>query len=859
MVSSFVDIIDWVKELDYWEQAAFDLIISGEEISDKHLNQLVLYLLSENQLSEDRVDTPELKYKEYLITAEEDRTYQLTKISNLRNINALAPNQTLEFGSHLTAIFGVNGSGKSGYARVLGSAGFTRGDEEVIPDITKPFDPEASQLVDIELVSGGEEIHLEHQVGKPCPELSSFYAFDSTSVIVHLTQKNSISFAPAGLSNLQRLAKLTDDVREKLGQFIESKKKENIFVSYFHGESTVKELVDSISHETDLNTLKEKAAFTVADDEMLKNIHHRINTIKTKGISQQIKELKQSKADLEQLISKIKEVVDGLDSSVIADINQEITDIRSSLDAANKLGFEHFKSGHLASVGTEEWHTFIHSAKALGLIEEGGQEASYPKDDSHCLLCQQPLSEEAKKLVEQLWQYLGSSVQKQLRLAEQVLKTRLDEILAIDTEYFDSDMAISRLILDRDENLHSIIVHQNKALSEYKENVKVKIQSREEVKPVAIAADYVASIEKVIEDIVIEISKWEEEEGEIENLEAEARELEHRKLLLKYLPDIKQYILELIWINKASKIGGSTRHITSKYNQMFGELVTDEYIELFEKILVDLGRPLKVKITTQARKGEVYKQLVLDADDSTPARLANPDKILSEGEKRAVALADFLTEISLDSSSRGIILDDPVTSLDIDWRKMIARILSIEAKHRQVIIFTHDMPFLYYLRQASEVEDVTADYHWITRGGDDELPGYIHLHNSPVLEKDYRSDRRARDCYEEAKGAPPEKRQALIREGFAALRTSYEAVIMFDLFKEVVRRFEERTKFMNLKNIVWDNDLADKIVEKCELCSSLMEGHSHSDALGADFPKPKMLLEEIEQFNQIKKEAKRRR
>jgi len=37
------------------------------------------------------------------------------------------------------------------------------------------------------------------------------------------------------------------------------------------------------------------------------------------------------------------------------------------------------------------------------------------------------------------------------------------------------------------------------------------------------------------------------------------------------------------------------------------------------------------------------------------------DQILSEGEKRAVAIADFLTEAALDRHNRGIILDDPVT------------------------------------------------------------------------------------------------------------------------------------------------------------------------------------------------------
>jgi wobble nucleotide-excising tRNase len=57
-----------------------------------------------------------------------------------------------------------------------------------------------------------------------------------------------------------------------------------------------------------------------------------------------------------------------------------------------------------------------------------------------------------------------------------------------------------------------------------------------------------------------------------------------------------------------------------------------------------------------------------------------PDKILSEGEQRAVALADFLTEVGLNPSSAGIVLDDPVTSQDHYRKDRIARRLVAEAK-----------------------------------------------------------------------------------------------------------------------------------------------------------------------------------
>lgn len=859
MTSALVEIAEWVDSLEFWEQAAFDLILQDTNLTDDELEKLVGFLLEDNDLVEKKGRRPKLRYKDLLEVGNENTPFTIRKISNLQNINALAQGQSLEFGPNLTAIFGVNGSGKSGYARVLGSAGFTRGDEDIIPDITKPFNPDEPQTVSIELASDGAAILLEHEVGSPCPELSSFYIFDSTSVIVHLTQRNVISFSPAGLSNLQALAGLTDKVRKKLNQQIEGKKRDNPFIAKFHGDSVIKTFVSTISYETDLGELKALAKFTTDDSNNLRDNLDRLNTIETKGVPAQIKELAQSKDDLEGLVASIRAAASGLGIESITTINQEIIEANASLEVANALGLDAFKAGTLNTVGTDEWHKFIHAAKGLALLEEDVKEISYPQDESHCLLCHQPLSADALELINQLWAYLGSEVQEKLRLTEDNLQNRFREINNLSTAFIDDQLVVSRLLRDRDKELYKEVNDYKDTLKGFKESVKKGIEEKKEIEPSNISLEYISAIEEIIEKIKEEITDWRKEEGEEEKIRNAIRELEHKKVLSNELAGIEEFIHELVWIQNASNVGGTTRHITTKYNQMFSELVTDEYIRLFEKTLENLGRPLSVEIVTRARKGEVYKQLTLEADETTPPQLTNPDKILSEGEKRAVALADFLTEVTLDSTSRGIILDDPVTSLDIAWRQLIAKMLVEEAKQRQVIVFTHDMPFLYYLRAASSGEDVPADYHWITRGSPDGLPGYIHLNNSPVLERDYRDDRKARECYEQAKGAEPEAQLSLVREGFAALRTSYEAVIMFDLLKGVVKRFDERTSFMNLKSIVWDEELVDKIVEKCEYCSQHMEGHSHSDALGAELPSPKLLIDEIEEFNEIRRKAKQRR
>ena len=48
-------------------------------------------------------------------------------------------------------------------------------------------------------------------------------------------------------------------------------------------------------------------------------------------------------------------------------------------------------------------------------------------------------------------------------------------------------------------------------------------------------------------------------------------------------------------------------------------------------------------------------------------------EIISEGESKAVALAEFLAEISCSPTSSGVIFDDPVSSLDHLIRENVAK------------------------------------------------------------------------------------------------------------------------------------------------------------------------------------------
>jgi hypothetical protein len=263
-----------------------------------------------------------------------------------------------------------------------------------------------------------------------------------------------------------------------------------------------------------------------------------------------------------------------------------------------------------------------------------------------------------------------------------------------------------------------------------------------------------------------------------------------------------------------------------------------------------------VRIETRTQKGETYKQIALQKDESIPSDQAQPDKVLSEGEQRAVALADFFTEVRLDTQSCGVVLDDPVTSLDFQWKETIADYIVEESTRQQVIVFTHDLHFLFVLKEKTEKMGLPIIAHEIEKR--DEKPGWVFLNNSPMSEKDYKTSKKPKEIYEIVKqpNLPPMEQQRYLGLGFASLRTCYEAFIIYDLFGGVVERFQERTRTDLLVKVAIDPEIRDRVVEKIGLLSRLMEGHLHSDASTAQKPTPDMLLREIEEFDELKKRHK---
>jgi wobble nucleotide-excising tRNase len=230
---------------------------------------------------------------------------------------------------------------------------------------------------------------------------------------------------------------------------------------------------------------------------------------------------------------------------------------------------------------------------------------------------------------------------------------------------------------------------------------------------------------------------------------------------------------------------------------------------------------LPVEFQTRGQVGETLRYLEVEGGHK-------PNEILSEGEQKAVALADFLTELGLNPDAASIVLDDPVTSLDHHRKQLIAKRLVQEASKRQVIIFTHDLVFLSLMIDEAEEANVDTVTHWVEKDAR-EAPGNVRLNDSPATSKEYRKTDRAKASLQVARNSAGNERVSAIRRGMGELRRTVEETVQFHLFKEVVARWRENIMVTKVKQISWDNALADEIDGVFAELSRFVEGHSHSD------------------------------
>jgi hypothetical protein len=224
-MSAIDQIIDWAsKEIPAWQGDAVRRMLTQVELTESDKNEILEMLKIEHGISELKASTPSPKpiQKGTVSGAPQSKVSLIfKKLDDVKNVNAIPDGSYIPFAHEgLTVIYGENGAGKSGYARVLKRACSAKDTKEPIhPNVFagQGGEPASAKFkIQIEGQQDSEVIWVDNGVKNDI--LTNVVVFDSRGSSIIVDEENDVSFLPHGTQVFNQLAELLKEFKTILGR-----------------------------------------------------------------------------------------------------------------------------------------------------------------------------------------------------------------------------------------------------------------------------------------------------------------------------------------------------------------------------------------------------------------------------------------------------------------------------------------------------------------------------------------------------------------------------------------------------------------------------------------------------------------
>lgn len=838
-------ILEWSADSPAWQRDALRRLATDGSVDDPGLNQLVSICKG------DATDVP-LTAAHLRDPSRDQGEVYLRQVHGVRHVNALAPDQTLTLHRvGLTIIYGDNGSGKSGYARILKRACRARipgRGEEIIPDIydAQPGTPTAT----IEYAISGQNRSCAWQLGQPGDAaLSAVSVFDSRTANIHVDETNDVAYTPFPLKLLGSLAQLCKSVKDKLAAEInqlQAQTPQSIKAPTCSPTSKVGQLIAQLAANTDPAAVESLATLTQSDQDRLAQL-----TADLAGDpSRAARQLAALKSKVEGHIARLDGLITAISDDSAAMLRRLATETDATRRAAEAASGALFAGEPLPHIGSEVWQSLWDSARAFSL------EAAYPERDfpvtdpgSVCVLCQQGLSPQAADRLNRFEAFVRDDSQQRADAARAAYDDAivafaesgltLTELAAIVATIRDDLLQDALATEVGRAGLHALWRHRQ--IGRRHADAAAVIDAELVALPHEALANQVADLEARGEGLVAEAGS-----PARAALIAERTELADRQWLNGIKTDVLAQIerLKQIKVLEIAQRDTTTNRITAKSTDVAQALVTDALRAQFAREVASFeiaGLAVELRQQNSVQGVPRFKVAL------TRKPNAAVGQVLSEGEHRCVALAAFMAELATTDSRSGIVFDDPVSSLDHMHREAVAKRLIAEAATRQVIVFTHDLAFLFELNRAADKVDPKPQVavSSISRGSD--KAGFCRS-DPPFKARRVANittsltNQLANERYHYDQGNQDKWRDT-VKSIAASLRDTWEIAVE-EVVSHVIRRLSNEVKTTGLVKLTAIT-VADcqSMRDGFQRCSELL--HSAAAALNRPLPTPDNLQGEI--------------
>lgn len=668
----------WLLSQQDWLQEAADRLLSSGRLHEEDL-----YATAELIKTEDgRKVTKHRAFTSLTQAPVASGELRLFGISEVEGIENLSPKSPLDFGKgNLVVVYGHNGSGKSGYTRILKRAS---GKPRAAALKSNVFgDPPKVRRCKIDYGQGASPASLVWLADSDAvPAMQAIDIFDSDEAVHYLTKESSAGYVPPLVLVFEQLAAACDGIKVKLQTQQEKLVSALPAVPQEYAGTVPASQYTKLRHTMTQADIDQLTSWTEAQAKTLQDLGERLKVADpAAGATQR----RARKAQLEKIIAALGQVTVAFASAGVQSIRTLHTAAKDKRRIASEAAT--VSSALLDGVGQATWRAMWDAAREYS-------QTAYPQkqfpvtDKARCLLCHQELQPDAQQRLQDFEQFVGSKLEAEAKTAE---KAHANAITALPVPPTDEQLTTQCAAAGLDE---AAWLDELKAFWAPARLTHAALVVKE-ANGAAVAAPDVAPLAaklqaraKVLDDEAFQLDK-DAREFDRANAAREKLALEAQKWIYQQKAAVIKEVERLkSWQDFETWKGfANSRKVSMKAGEVTEKIITEAYVNRFNAELEALGaKRVRVSIVkTRIERGKAMHQLKLTGAKSGDDSLG----VLSEGERRIVSLAAFLADVTAKPHVAPFIFDDPISSLDHDFEWAVAKRLAELANTRQVLVFTH--------------------------------------------------------------------------------------------------------------------------------------------------------------------------
>ncbi|MCC9600706.1 AAA family ATPase [Stieleria sp. JC731] len=828
----------WLAKQNPWLQDAAEKILRNGSVSDIDIEHFVSIIKSSGETitSEDTEDSE-------IVPAAAKSIVRLISLGPVRGVDAMQPRRPLELSNHnLSVIYGHNGSGKSGYTRIIKRASgkpnacelksnvFT--DDEELPECEFRFE-----------IDGTEKTVAWKSADPAIAELDCIDVFDTQRGRLYVDGETELSFKPPELAFLGDLIDVCSKVEAVLNKQRDALvcKLPELQASFDGSDAAV--VYYGIKADTDVDKVCAELTWSAEDQSEYKSLVEQLHDVDvTKTLAAARRQLQQ----IEGIETELKSGAKATSAAMIEQFDQQISSRAAKRQAADEFAKSLECNSAITGIGEASWRAMWTAAQAFA-TEVGGDSVPFPRTDekSRCVLCHQTLDEDARSRFQRFDEFVRGKLEAEAQAEELRLKTMI-EGLPIEP----SDASLSTSVQASGED--DVLEEELKAAWKMMRSVLKDLRR-------SVIPTNPGDCQQITETLVSKIGVIKQKrEQSIAKLDADAKAFDRAIALERVRQfEARRWVVQQMKAMQAEvdrqkrqrdfdewKKQTATTGISRQASKLSQTLITDALVERFNGELKNLGaHKIKVGITKRTPKGNVLHKIVFT---DVKKKISSPSDVLSEGEQRIIALAAFLADSTGRPAASPVVFDDPISSLDHAFEeKMIDRLIDL-SKSRQVIVFTHRLSLFGLISEKSG--GAFNDVHIQREPWGTGEPGEMQLFpKNPLGALNDLKDRRLTKAKSVLSDDGYVAYMPLAKAICSDFRILMECICETHLLAGVVQRYRRSVQTLNrLSKLAMITPDDCQVVEYMMTKYSCYE-HSQSDELPGDSPEPDDLANDMNQ------------